>query len=64
MDGFRRKNLGRGHWTGYGAHTGVGAQCADAIETDVGADGPARILHAGTESGYLRRAKSGTRLST
>jgi len=32
--------------------------CADAVEADVGADGPARI-HTGTGSGGLRRAKGG-----
>jgi len=46
-----------------GTHTGAGTQCADAIETGVGADGPARILHTGTGSGGLGRAKSGTGLS-
>jgi len=45
-----------------GAHAGVGAQCANAIETGVGADGQARILHTGTESGGLGRAKNGTGL--
>jgi len=55
-----------GHWTGYtvGAHTGAGGQCANAIQIGVGADGPARILHTGTESGCLGRAKSGTELPT
>jgi len=35
-----------------GAHTGAGGQCADAIKTGVGTDGPARILHTGS----LRKA--------
>jgi len=47
-----------------GVNTGAGVQCADAIETSVGADGPARILHAGTGSGVLERAKSETGLPT
>jgi len=44
-----------------GAHTGAGGQCADAIETGVGADGPARILHTGTGSGAFggRKAERG-----
>jgi len=49
-----------GHWTGHRhTHTHAGGQCADAIVTCVGADGPARILHTGTGSGGLGRAKSG-----
>jgi len=59
-----------GHCNGHyqqaiGAHTGAGGQCPDAIETGVGADGPARIVHTGTGSGRgLRRAKRGTGLLT
>jgi len=69
---FSEKNLGRGlrnrpagrlgiaMGTGQaiGAHTGAGGQCADAIETGVGADGPARILHMGTEAGALDGLKA------
>jgi len=47
-----------------GAHTSAGAQFTDAIETGVGADGPARILHTGMGSGGLGPAKSGTGLPT
>jgi len=42
-----------GHIQSNPGHTG-----ADAIEAGVGADGPARILHKGTGSGGLGRAKS------
>jgi len=34
-------------------------QCADAIQAGVDADGPALILHTGTGSGDLERAKGG-----
>jgi len=46
-----------------GAHTGAGGQCADALETGVGADGPVHDtgMYA-TQS--LWRAKSGTGLPT
>jgi len=47
-----------------GVHVGVGAQCTDAIETGIGADGPACILHMGMESGGLGLAKNGTGLPT
>jgi len=50
----RLSNLAPGR---LGAHTGAGGQCAGVIEADVGADGPARILHTGTGSGGLRWAK-------
>jgi len=39
-----------------GIHTGTGGQCTDAIETGVGADVMACILHTGMESGGLGRA--------
>jgi len=42
-----------------GACTGSGGQCADAIETGVGADGPERILHTGIgEAGALGGRKA------
>jgi len=47
-----------------GAHTDTIGQCTDAIETGAGADGPAHILHMGTGSGGLGRAKSGTGMPT
>jgi len=47
-----------------GAHTDTSGQCTDAIETRVGADGPARMLHSSTESGGLKRAKCETGLYT
>jgi len=47
-----------------GAHTGAGGQCADAVETCVGADVPTRILHTDAGSGGLGLAKSGTGLPT
>jgi len=37
---------------------------ADAVEVGIGADGPARILHTGTGSVDLRRAKNGMGLPT
>jgi len=42
-----------------GAHTCAGGQCADAIEADVDADGPACIVRTGTGSGCLGRPKVG-----
>jgi len=36
-----------------GSHTGAGRQCVDTIETGIGADGPACILHTGAGSGDL-----------
>jgi len=47
-----------------GALRGAGGQGADAIEACVGPDGPACILHTGTGSGGLDRAKSGTEQPT
>jgi len=47
-----------------GAHTGTGRQCTDAVETAVGADGPARILQMRTGSGGLWQAKSRMGLPT
>jgi len=47
-----------------GAHTVAGVQCTDAVETGVGADGPARILHTGTGSVGLGRAINETWLPT
>jgi len=44
------------------AHTGTDGQCTDIVETGVGADGSARILHADMGSGGLGWAKSRTRL--
>jgi len=40
------------------AHTGAGGLCAEAIETGVGADGLACILHMGTRNRSLGWAKS------
>jgi len=34
-----------------GVHTGAGGQCANTVETGVGADGLACILHTGMGSG-------------
>jgi len=43
-----------------GIHTGTGRQCADAIETGVGADRPACMhMGMGLGSGGRRRAKGG-----
>jgi len=47
-----------------GAHTGTGRQCTDTVETGIGADWLAHILHTGMGSGGLVRAKSGTGLPT
>jgi len=47
-----------------GTRTRTGAQCADTIETDIGADGLACILHTGMGSGGLGRVNSVTGLST
>jgi len=44
-----------------GAHTDAGA---DRIEAGVDGDRPACILHMGTRSGGLKRAKSGTMTPT
>jgi len=45
-----------------GAHTCAGKQCADAIETGTGVDGPTCILHTGMGSGGLGWVKSRTGL--
>jgi len=59
---FLRDDMQIGHcdsyWTGYRRIHMCSGQCADATETGVGADGPARILHTGTESVSLERSKS------
>jgi len=47
-----------------GPHKDAGGHCANAIEAGVRADGLARILHTGTRSGRLGRAKSRTAMPT
>jgi len=42
-----------------GTHTDASRQCTDAVEAGIHTDGPARILHTGTRSVGLGRAKSG-----